>query len=185
MNSDFWSGRALASFGQLWPERARRTEVRLCATQGKSAPKFASVSPTPVGAFVWSGGVCLLLLSMGCADFSRGRSLGGSGGSGSMVGGSDAGSGSSYAIDIHSLLLDRCGPCHSPTGAASDTQLVFTGSLADDYESTFALVDVSRPAASRLVVKMEGRGHAGGAIYTSTSAEHAQVLRWIGEGAVP
>ena len=42
---------------------------------------------------------------------------------------------------------------------------------------------LSSPQAAH--VKMEGRGHTGGAIYTRASPERAQVLRWIGEGAAP
>ena len=125
----------------------------------------------------------LLVALVGCADFSRGERLG-SGGD-EMGNGPDAGSSSSFAVDVHSLLLDGCASCHSPTGAASDTSLVLTRMLPDDYVSTLNFVDVDAPGASRLVVKMEGRGHAGGAIYTSASPEHAQVLRWIGEGAAP
>jgi hypothetical protein len=121
-----------------------------------------------------------------CADFSRGDpSASGGAAPGPMGDGSDAGSGASYAAGVHAILLDGCASCHSPTGAASGTALVLTGSAPDDYLSTLDFVDVGAPGASRLVVKMEGRGHAGGAIYTGASPEHAQVVRWIGEGAAP
>jgi hypothetical protein len=125
------------------------------------------------------------LLLAACADFSRGAPLADGSAGSSMGAGSDAGAptGVSYGADIHPLLMERCGSCHSPTGAASGTALVFTGSVPDDYLSTFNLVSVETPEASRLAVKMAGRGHQGGAIITSASPEYARVLRWIGEGA--
>ncbi|MEO8178173.1 MAG: hypothetical protein ABI895_04995 [Deltaproteobacteria bacterium] len=121
----------------------------------------------------------------GCADFSRGKPL--AAGNSDSPDASDAGGGvgSSYAADIHPLLLGGCSSCHSPTGAASGTQLVLTGSAPADYVSVSKLVDVDTPDASRLLVKAQGRGHVGGAIYTSTSSQYAAVLRWIGEGAAP
>jgi hypothetical protein len=132
-----------------------------------------------------------LVLGVACADFSRGDPLdtSGLGGGGGLpdarAGGSEGGSSSSYGADVHALLLDGCASCHSPAGAASSTGLVFTGNAPEDYLSTMDFVDVGAPATSRLVVKMEGRGHTGGAIYTRVSPEYAQVLRWIGEGAAP
>jgi hypothetical protein len=138
----------------------------------------------------WAAGLALLGALgawSGCADFSRGEPLAssGSGGGPSDAGGAASSAGSSYATDIHPLLLGSCGSCHSPAGAASGTELVFTGSAPDDYVPTLRLVDVEAPDSSRLVVKMEGRGHGGGVVYTSTSPEYAAVLRWIGEGAAP
>jgi hypothetical protein len=127
--------------------------------------------------------VAALAHGAACADFSRGDPLGPTGGGAPDASGSA--SGSAFDPDIHALLLDGCASCHSPTGAASDTELLLTGNLTDDYSSTSALVDLGSPDASRLVVKMEGRGHAGGAIYTRASPEYARVLRWIGEGAAP
>jgi hypothetical protein len=127
-----------------------------------------------------------LLLGGACADFSRGGSSGPSAAApDATASASGASSGSSYGVDIHPLLLDGCGECHSPTGAAASTGFVLTGDAPDDYPSTLGLVDVSAPDQSRLIVKMEGRGHTGGAIYTRASPEHAQVLRWVGEGAAP
>lgn len=125
-----------------------------------------------------------LWLSAGCADFSRGKPLaaGNSDPDASAAGG---GRGSSYAADIHPLLVVGCGSCHSPTGAASGTQLVFSGSAPEDYVLVFNLVDVNLPDASRLLVKAQGRGHGGGAVYASTSPQYAAVVRWIGEGASP
>lgn len=121
-----------------------------------------------------------------CADFSRGEPLAAGGrDGGSATGGSDRGSTLTYGADIHPLLLDACATCHSPGGVASDTQLQLSGSVPDDYESTLALVAVSSPDTSRLLVKMSGRGHGGGATYPSTSPEYALVLRWVGEGAAP
>lgn len=97
----------------------------------------------------------------------------------------DAGLATSYAADIQALLQGGCASCHSSTGAAAGTALLFTGSVSEDYLSALNLVDVGSPDASRLVVKMEGRGHSGGAIYTRASPQYARVLRWIGEGAAP
>ena len=131
-----------------------------------------------------------LLVGAACADFSRGAAVGSSGSSGSSSGAADASasgaaSSSSYGADIAPLLLDGCAACHSPTGAASSTGFVLSGDVLDDYQSTLGFVDVDAPDQSRLIAKMEGRGHAGGAVYTRASPERAQVLRWIGEGAAP
>jgi hypothetical protein len=130
-----------------------------------------------------------LLLGAACADFSRGEAIdpNGSGGGApdAAVGASGGGSGSSYGVDIGPLLLDGCAVCHSPTGAASSSGFSLTGNAPDDYQSTLSFVDVDAPDQSRLIVKMEGRGHTGGAIYTRGSPEHALVSRWIGEGAAP
>jgi hypothetical protein len=130
-----------------------------------------------------------VLCGAACADLSRGGALGpnGSGGDASdaAAGATGGSAGMSYGVDIHPLLLDGCGECHSPTGAASSTGFVLTGDVSDDYPPTLELVEVGAPEQSRLVVKMEGRGHTGGAIYTRAAPERAQVLRWIGEGAVP
>jgi hypothetical protein len=139
----------------------------------------------------WLSGFALLTLGLSgaCADFSRGKSLASSGsgeGSPDASGAAgSAGSSASYATDIHPLLLDGCGTCHSATGAAAGTALVFSDSASDDYAPTLDLVDVDTPDASRLVIKMLGRGHGGGVVYTSTSPQYAAVLRWIGEGAAP
>lgn len=121
----------------------------------------------------------------GCADFSRGTPLAAGTSDSPDASATGGGAGWSYAADIHPLLLGGCGSCHSPTGAASGTQLVFTGSAPDDYVLVSKLVDVDAPDASRLLVKAQGRGHGGGAIYTSTSSQYTAVLRWIDEGAPP
>jgi len=123
--------------------------------------------------------------SAGCADFSRGKPLAAGNPDSPDASGAAGGAGSSYAADIHPLLLGSCGSCHAPTGAASGSQLVFSGSAPDDYVSVLNLVAVDAPETSRLLVKAQGRGHGGGAIYTSTSSQYAAVLRWIGEGAPP
>jgi hypothetical protein len=128
----------------------------------------------------------VLLLGAACADFSRGGANGSGGGAPDAAAGAfGGGSGSSYGVDIAPLLLDGCATCHSATGAASSTGFVLTGNAPDDYPSTLDFVDVNAPDQSRLIIKMEGRGHTGGAIYTRASPEGAQVLRWIGEGAAP
>ena len=153
-----------------------------CASRGCMSSERSRLRPVSMA-------LVTLLNGAACADFSRGEASGanGSGGgapdaSAGTVGG---GSGSSYAVDAHPLLLDGCAACHSPTGAASSTAFMLTGNVADDYQSTLGFVEVGAPEQSRLIVKMEGRGHTGGAVYTRASPEHAQVLRWIGEGAAP
>jgi hypothetical protein len=130
----------------------------------------------------------VLLLGVACADFGRGGAIGSNGSDGGApdaAAGFGGGSGSSYGVDIGPLLLDGCAACHSATGAASSTGFVLTGNVPDDYQSTLDFVDVGAPDQSRLIVKMEGRGHTGGAIYTRASPERAQLVRWIGEGAAP
>jgi hypothetical protein len=153
-----------------------------CASRGCMSSERSSRQPVMMA-------LVPLLFGAACADFSRGEALGtnGSGGGApdAAAGTSGGGSGSSYGVDIGPLLLDGCAVCHSPTGAASSTGFLLTGNTPDDYQSTLSFIDVGAPDRSRLIVKMEGRGHTGGAIYTRASPEHAQVLRWIGEGAAP
>jgi hypothetical protein len=157
-----------ASRGHMSSERSQRWSVELRALA--------------VGALLVP---VALLPALGCADFSRGKPLAAD--TAPPGSGADAGSstGTSYAADIHVLLIDGCASCHSSAGTAASTPLVFTDSPSDDYTATLDFVDVDAPETSRLVLKMEGRGHAGGAIYPRASSEHALVLRWIDEGAPP
>jgi carbon monoxide dehydrogenase subunit G len=86
---------------------------------------------------------------------------------------------------VHALLIEGCESCHAPGGAASSTELVYVGDVSEDYDATLEFVTPDSPESSRLVTKMQGRGHGGGAIFTPTSAEYALILTWIREGAAP
>jgi len=139
-------------------------------------------------------GCALVSFAMaGCADFSRGPSSasGGDGASPSDAGISgdgppvEGGGGTSFARDVEPLLVPTCQACHAAGGEASDTRLLFTGKPDADYAVVTPFVDPSSPAASRLLSKMSGNGHQGGAVYAAGSPEYLTVLRWIQQGALP
>ena len=46
-------------------------------------------------------------------------------------------------------------------------------------------VDTSAPAGSRLLSKLSGNGHQGGAVYAAGSPEYQTILHWIEQGALP
>jgi len=50
---------------------------------------------------------------------------------------------------------------------SGDTNLIFTGAAPDDYPTVVAFVDTSAPAGSRLLSKLSGNGHQGGAVYAA------------------
>jgi len=126
------------------------------------------------------------LLLAGCADFSRGAparaEMGGSGGTGD-AGDREAGT-LSFATDVYPLLTP-CQTCHAPSGAASTSALIFSGSAATDYPSVTRFVDTSAPASSRLLSKMSGNGHGGGTVYASGTPEYETISSWIHQGAPP
>ena len=136
-----------------------------------------------------AGGMALWLA--GCADFSRGPSsaAGHDAGAGLDAGAGDAvatdGGGTSFANDIEPLLVPTCQDCHAAGGQAADTRLLFTGKPATDYTAVVSFVDTSSPSGSRLLSKMSGNGHQGGAVYAAGSPEYLTVLRWIEQGALP
>jgi hypothetical protein len=124
--------------------------------------------------------LCLALF--GCADWSRG------------VAGPDAGETTSdapsdgsaaFATAVHPLLAAGCRTCHAADGEASGTAFVLTGMVATDHATTLPFVDLGAPVSSRLLVKMSGAGHGGGAVFANGSPEFGMVLRWIREGALP
>lgn len=92
----------------------------------------------------------------------------------------------SYADEIHGLMVAGCERCHEPNGSANDTGLIV---LADDpaasYELVVDFVDTAQPSSSRLLTKGAGQGHGGGTIYDDRSAEYDTILRWIDTGASP
>jgi hypothetical protein len=147
------------------------------------------------GALAWLLAGCALasLTMAGCADFSRGPSSASGGddasspdagttGDGPPV---EAGGGTSFAKDVEPLLIPTCQTCHAAGGEASDTRLLLTGKPDADYAVVTPFVDPSSAAASRLLSKMSGNGHQGGAVYTAGSPEYLTVLRWIQQGALP
>ncbi|MFP2963917.1 hypothetical protein ACLEPN_40930 [Myxococcus sp. 1LA] len=131
------------------------------------------------------GGVCSLLLA--CADFERGAPLPDAGvpsGDGGDVGQGDGGEAPSFS-GVHSLLTSGCQSCHRGGGAAGNTGYVMTGDVDADYAASLDLVDVSSPAASRLLRKASGAGHGGGAVYGDGTPEYQALLAWVAGGAQP
>jgi hypothetical protein len=123
----------------------------------------------------------------GCADFERGKSIPGpdAGAEAGVADGGDAGGALSFAADVHPLLLSGCRRCHVEGGQAGGTSLLLSDDAAKDLPKVLALVDLSNPAGSRLLVKSAGQGHTGGAIYGPGSPEHERILNWIQGGARP
>lgn len=130
-------------------------------------------------------------VTSGCADLSRGDSPGaGDGGNTSQDGapsdgGLDPDAPVSFAVTVHPLLRSGCESCHRQGGEAGDTSLVLGGDAAADYATAHPLVDAAAPTASRLLAKMAGHGHSGGAVYSESTPEYATTLRWIAGGALP
>jgi hypothetical protein len=130
-------------------------------------------------------------LALGCADFSRGPAtpipdagaeLDGQTGDGAST---DDGAALSFAASIHPLMAAACHGCHAVGQQAGDTQLLLTSDAAADYVVVMRFVDTSAPAGSRLLSKMSGNGHGGGAVYAASTPEYQTVLHWIQQGARP
>src|SRR5262245_3017596 len=124
-------------------------------------------------------GVGLAVAPAGCADWSRGVSEvdAGASGDGASGDGASGDGGVAFAGVVHPLLLDGCRACHQAEGEAGRTTFLLTGTPDDDYAATVAFVDVSAPDSSRLLAKMSGAGHGGGAVFANGSPEYATVLR--------
>jgi hypothetical protein len=82
-------------------------------------------------------------------------------------------------------MVPSCSRCHADGQEAGDTQLVLAGAPEADYAEVLRFVDTSSPAGSRLLSKMSGSGHQGGAVYAAGSPEYLTVLHWIEQGAQP
>jgi hypothetical protein len=137
-----------------------------------------------------SSRVLVVLLLAGCADFERGDPSPApppteDAGAGDVLGATDGGATVSFARDVHPILVDRCGRCHSSNGQASDTTFVLGNDPARDLGPVRRLVDADNPAGSRLLIKGAGTGHSGGAILAASSAEYATILKWISQGSAP
>jgi len=128
--------------------------------------------------------VCALALIVGCADFSRGPAAGAVDAGGGEGGTANADGAASFAA-VEDILIAGCQRCHSAGGEAGDTTLLLTGEAAADLDAVARFVDVNAPAASRLLAKMAGNGHGGGAVYGPATPEYQTVLRWVQEGARP
>ena len=131
-----------------------------------------------------------VLLSGGCADFSRGAAASAAvdasatDGAASETGGVSSDAALSFATDVHHIVTATCQPCHAQGQQAGGTGLVLTGDPQADYAAVLAFVDTSAAAASRLLAKMSGNGHGGGTLYAAGTPEYQTVLRWIQEGAL-
>jgi hypothetical protein len=122
-----------------------------------------------------------------CADFSRGAaSVAADAGADLQAdAGSADGAMTSFATDVHPLLIAHCQRCHMAGAEAGDTQLLLTGDVAADYATATRFVDTATPAGSRLLSKVSGNGHGGGTVFAAGSPEYLTILEWIQQGARP
>ncbi|TNF30836.1 MAG: hypothetical protein EP329_13240 [Deltaproteobacteria bacterium] len=138
-------------------------------------------------------GLMALVLSFAlfaCADFERGPGpvppdtatvdTGSSDATDDSGGGCTPGD---YATEIYPLLQLSCDSCHSSSGSAGSTGLVFSGSADDDYAAISGLIDTGNAASSVLVKKAVGSGHGGGAVFSAGGEEEAALICWISSGA--
>jgi len=131
----------------------------------------------------------MIALIAGCAGFTRGEQWVDEDVDAPPAGPEDTSAGgtnSTYSGDIHDLLLDGCERCHSPDGAANGTAfIILANDIEASYSSVIEFVDVDAPSSSRLLSKAAGMGHGGGTIFDTRSAEYAEILAWIEQGALP
>ena len=64
-------------------------------------------------------------------------------------------------------------------GRRATRSLLLTGDAAADYRDRRHVRRRVAPAASRLLSKMSGNGHRGGAVYAAGSPEYQTLLQWI------
>src|SRR5580765_545077 len=113
----------------------------------------------------------LAALMVGCADFSRGpAAVAVDAGAGER--GAPGPDGATSFAAVEDILIAGCQRCHSTGGEAGDTTLLLTGEATADLETVARFVDVNAPAASRLLAKMSGNGHNGGAVYAAATPEY-------------
>lgn len=124
------------------------------------------------------------LLLSGCADLERGPAAVVPDAGTTDDATAPDGEALSFATSVLPLF-DACVRCHATGQEAGDTQLLFTGSVDADLASVLRFVDTDAPAGSRLLAKLSGLGHQGGAIYAAGSPEYQTVLQWIQQGARP
>jgi hypothetical protein len=133
------------------------------------------------------------VVAVACADLDRGDPLpveaGVDGGPPATDSGGTSGETGppvrSFARDVHPVLVDRCGRCHSASGQASDTALVLGPDPARDLAPVQRFVNRDNPAGSRLLVKGAGSGHGGGAILSAATDEYRIIVEWITQGSAP
>ena len=83
--------------------------------------------------------------------------------------------------EVHPLLLKTCEECHTAAGKAKKSKLLFTGVARADYDVTLPFVDKKSPAASKLLVKAQGKAHK--KVFTPDSADSKVIEAWIAGGA--
>jgi hypothetical protein len=133
----------------------------------------------------------LVLTMVGCADLERGHPLtvdaaAETGGPATEGGAGDSAvATASFARDVHPLLVDLCGRCHSASGQASNTALVLGNDPGRDLAPVRRLVNGDNPTGSRLLAKGAGSGHGGGAIVAPGTTEYRIILDWITQGSAP
>ena len=136
-----------------------------------------------------AGALAGALALAACADFSRGEPSPAPD-AGARPDGGDAAARRRRGAVVRDRRLPaaRARPASRatrPASEAGDTQLLFTGDAAADYATVVMFVDTSAPAGSRLLSKMSGNGHQGGAVYAAGSPEYQTILQWIEQGAQP
>jgi hypothetical protein len=135
--------------------------------------------------------LALACLAGACADLDRGEPLPIDAGADAGASGSDGGvedgaaMASSFARNVHPLLLDLCARCHSASGQASNSGLVLAGDAGRDLTHVQRFINRDNPAGSRLLTKGAGTGHGGGAIVAPGTPEHRTILDWITQGSAP
>ncbi|MCO5167556.1 MAG: hypothetical protein M9894_14510 [Planctomycetes bacterium] len=93
-------------------------------------------------------------------------------------------SGPTYVADVKPVL-NACTACHTSTGSANFTTLIFTGNDSSDHQmltrsTAPVLTNTLDPASSLLITKGRGMSHGGGTVLSQQGAD--TIVQWIQGG---
>ena len=156
------------------PQFVRQDDVNLAYAAANTVVTLSSPRDSRMVSKVAGGHNCWLASNDACGDILTTWIAAWAGVAGSGVTGvelkpppiRDPGESKSYpaepalfATTVYPLLEEYCSRCHSPASATSQSPFFASGDIAEAYDAVKLKIDLDRPEASRLVLRLRDEFH--------------------------